>query len=213
MIVYKEIKQWSDEWLELRWWVLTWTKLKGALWWKQAQLTQIYELIWEEFAPLEDFYKSPAMERWNVLEEIAKSKFEEMYNKKVIEIWFCKSDEYKDEFWEWFWFSPDWLIEIDWKFKEAIEIKCPLSKNFVKYSIEWIIPAEYEKQVYSYFLINEDLEKLYFIIYHPDFYLKDKKMKVIEVTREMIKEELEELDKKIIAFRKLWIENIKLLQK
>ncbi len=212
MIIFDKVQQGSDEWLKLRWWVLTWTKLKGALWWKQAQLTQIYELIWEEFAPLEETYKSPYMERGNELEPIAKAKFEDLYKKKITEIWFCKSEKFKDKYWEWLWFSPDWLIEIDWKYKEAVEIKCPWGKNFVKYSIEWVIPAEYYDQILTYFLVNEDLERLYFIVFHPDFYLTDKKMKVIEITRDEIKKDLEEIESKLLDFRELWILNIKKLQ-
>ena len=96
MQIYKDIKQWTEEWLKLRGWVITWTKLKWVLAWPKAQETAIFELIWEEFAPLEEWYKSPAMERWNELEPIAKAKFEDLTNKKVSEIWFCKSDKYKD---------------------------------------------------------------------------------------------------------------------
>lgn len=204
--------QWTEQWKNERAWVITGTKLEWVLWWPKAQLTQIYELIWEEFAPLEEIYKSPYMDRWNELEPIAKARYEELMNCKIKEVWFVKSEKYVDEYWEWFWVSPDWLIETNWKYTKAIEIKCPWSKNFVKYSIEWVIPSEYYKQVMAYFLVNEDLQELDFIIFHPDFYLTDKKLKVINIKRDDLKDDLLLADWKILEFRKLWIDNIKKLK-
>ena len=156
MQIYKDIKQWTEEWLKLRGGVITWTKLKWVLAWPKAQETSIFELIWEEFAPLEETYKSSAMERWNELEPIAKAKFEDLKWIKVEEVWFIKSDIYKDEFWSWLGLSPDWIIPFDnWtlnKYKEAIEIKCPWAKNHAKYIIENKLPDEYKPQVINYFL-------------------------------------------------------------
>jgi len=219
MQIYKDIKQWTDEWLKLRWWVITWTKLKGVLWWPKAQETQIFELIWEEFAPLEPTFQNQAMQRWNELEPIAKAKFEDMTKIKIEEVWFIKSDEYKDDFGSWLWLSPDWIIATDfkqnkaWSFKytEGIEIKCPWAKNHAKYIIENKLPDEYKPQAINYFLVMEDLEKLYFVTYNPDFYIKDKKLFIIEITREQLQKEIEKAKEKLLDFRKVWIEKIKVL--
>jgi len=57
----------------------------------------------------------------------------------------------------------------------------------------------------------EDLEKLYFVTYNPDFYIKDKKLFIIEITREQLQKEIEKAKEKLLDFRKVWIEKIKVL--
>lgn len=217
MKIYKDIKQGTEEWLKLRAWVITWTKLKGIMGWPKAQETQIFELIWEEFAPLEENYRSPAMERWNDLEPIAKAKFEEIKNIKVEEVWFIKSDKYNDKFWFWLWLSPDWIIEDmktpENKYNEALEIKCPWPKNHAKYIIENKIPDDYKPQVVNYFIVMPDLEKLYFVTYNPDFYIKDRQLFIIEVTREDLLKDIEKAQERLIEFRWKWIEKIKIITK
>lgn len=223
MIIYKDIIQWTPEWLEMRWGVITWTKLKNVLAWPKAQDTQIYELVWEEFAPLEEQYTSFAMQRWTDLEPIAKEKYIELTKEKVEEVWFIKSDIYKDEFWEYLWLSPDWIIatwaEISetWElmyplYGKAIEIKCPWAKNHTKYIIENKTPDEYKDQIINYFLVIDELQELDFISYHPDFYLEDKKLHIINIKRNDLEKDLEKAREKIFYFRKKWIEKIKLLQ-
>lgn len=211
MQIYKDIIQWTEEWLKLRGWVITWTKLKGVLWWPKAQETAIFELIWEEFSLLEESYKNPAMERWNELEPIAKAKFEEMKSITVEEVWFIKSNKYKDEFWSWLWLSPDWIISDNEKYIGAIEIKCPWAKNHVKYIIENKIPDDYKPQVINYFLVMQDLETLYFVTYNPDFYIKDKRLFLIEITRSSLEDDIKKAEEKLLWFRKKWIEKIKKL--
>jgi len=219
MKVYKDIQQGSEDWKRIRAWIITWTSLKDVLWWPKAQETAIYNLIAWEFAPLEETYTSSAMQRWNELEPIAKAKFEDMTKIKIEEVWFIKSDEYKDDFGSWLWLSPDWIIATDfkqnkaWSFKytEGIEIKCPWAKNHAKYIIENKLPDEYKPQAINYFLVMEDLEKLYFVTYNPDFYIKDKKLFIIEITREQLQKEIEKAKEKLLDFRKVWIEKIKVL--
>lgn len=216
MIVYKDIIQWEEKWMLERAWVITGTKLKGVLAWPQAQETQIYELIWEEFAPLEEQFSSFAMQRWTDLEPIAKAKYIDLTKEEVEEIWFIKSEVYKDEFWEYLGLSPDWIIynEIEpWQFliSKAIEIKCPWAKNHTKYIIENKIPKEYFEQIMNYFLVIDELEELDFISYHPDFYLEDKKLHIINIKRSDLEKDLEKAREKILDFRKKWIEKIKLL--
>lgn len=213
MQIYTDIEQGSEEWLKLRGWVITWTKLKGVMWWPKAQETQIYELIWEEFAPLEVWFKNSAMERWIELEPIAKAKYEDITNQKVEEVWFIKSDKYKDDFWSWLGLSPDWIIKIDNVYKKAVEIKCVWAKNHTKYIIENKIPDDYKNQVLTYFLVMEDLEELDFVIFNPDFYIKEKQLFTIRITREELQKDLEKAEDKIIEFRKKWLENINIITK
>lgn len=210
MKIIKDIEQGSQEWLEARAWTLTWTKLKWAVSARKGTAeTLIYELIWEEFAPLLSNFASEAMQRWTDLEEEAKFMYQSITEEKVEEVWFIQSTKYVDKFGSWLWLSPDWIIEKDWKYKKAIEIKCPLGKNFIKYYIENKIPDEYKYQILTYFLVIEDLEELDFIIYNPDFHLQNKRLKIITITREELKEELQQVELKLYEFRAIWIENIK----
>ena len=211
MIIYKDILQGSEEWLKLRWWVITWTKLKWVLAWPQAQLTQVYELIAEEFAELEPTFTSPAMQRWNDLEPIARAKYEEITKQKVEEVWFIKSEVYQDDFGSWLWLSPDWIIYKDDKIIKAIEIKCPWAKNHCKYIIEKQTPKEYLEQILNYFLVIDDLQELDFITYNPDFYIKDLQLVIITITRKDLEKDLEKAKDKILKFRELWVENIRKL--
>lgn len=218
MIIHKDLKQWSDEWKQARAWVITWTKLKWVLAWPKAQETQIYELIWEEFAPLEECFINYAMQRGTELEPIAKAKYIDITKEEVEEVWFIKSETYKDDFWSYLWLSPDWIIfkEIEpWisKILKAIEIKCPWWKNHSKYIIENKVPDEYKQQIINYFLVIDELEELDFISYHPDFYIQTKKIHIINIKRSDLEKEIEKAKEKILEFRQKWIKNIKLLTK
>jgi len=204
MKIYKDLVQWTEEWLELRAWVITWTKLKSVVWSVTVQKTIMYELIWEEFTPIEPGIKNKAMERWNELEPIAKKKYEELTWEKVEEVWFIKTEDYV-------WLSPDWIIKKDWKYSKAVEIKCPMWKNFSRYILENKIPAEYKWQVVHYFVVMEDLEELDFVIFNPDFYIKEAQMKILNIKRDDLFADIEKAKISIKDFRVNWLKNINLL--
>ena len=205
MEIFKNIEQGTEEWLKARAWVITWTKLKNICWSSKTQETAMYELIAEEFAPLEENFSSQAMQRWKELESIAKAKYIDKTWEKVEEIWFIKKNDYV-------WLSPDWVIfSEDWKIRKAIEIKCPLAKSFTKCILEKKIPEEYKYQVIMYFLVISDLEELDFILYNPDFYIKEKRLFVINIKRSELEKEIYKAESKIEIFRKKWLEKIKTL--
>ena len=205
MEIFKEIKQWSTEWFNIRAWVITWTKLKSVLWSKKVQETVMYELIAEEFAPLEDEKTSSSMQRGKELEPIAKAHYELATFQKVDEVGFIKLNDYM-------WLSPDGVIfDENWKIKKAVEIKCPMHKNYTKYLLEDKIPDEYLYQVLQYFLVLEDLEELDFVIFNPDFYIEEKKIKIKTVKRQDIQALIYISKPKIEEFRKAWLEKIKTL--
>ena len=205
MEIFKNIEQGSEEWLKARAWVITWTKLKNICWSSKTQETAMYELIAEEFAPLEENFSSQAMQRWKELESIAKAKYIDKTWEKVEEIWFIKKNDYV-------WLSPDWVIfDENEKIKKAIEIKCPWAKNFTKCILENKIPEEYKYQVIMYFLVISDLEELDFILYNPDFYIKEKRLSVINMKSQDLENDIYKVESQIEIFRKKWLENIKLL--
>lgn len=53
----------------------------------------------------------------------------------------------------------------DGKATEAIEVKCLSSAKVVKAFLEKKYPKEYAPQVLKYFMVNDDLEVLHFVIY------------------------------------------------
>lgn len=74
--------------------------------------------------------------------------------------------------------SPDRVIKSsDGKIREAVEIKCLSSENVLKVwwdkrhltdggSDFWALPSnEYQAQVIKYFMVNDDLETLYWVVY------------------------------------------------
>lgn len=205
MEIFKNIEQGTEEWLKIRAWVITWTKLKNICWSSKTQETAMYELIAEEFAPLEENFSSQAMQRWKELESIAKAKYIDKTWEKVKEIWFIKKNDYV-------WLSPDGVIfDENEKIKKAIEIKCPWAKNFTKCILENKIPEEYKYQVIMYFLVISDLEELDFILYNPDFYIKEKRLFIINIKRSKLEKEIYQAESQIEIFRKSWLEKIKTL--
>jgi len=55
MKIYKDLEQWTPEWLEIRKWKVTGTKLKWVLGWPEANLTELYTLLAEEYIEEEEW--------------------------------------------------------------------------------------------------------------------------------------------------------------
>jgi len=200
MKIYKELEQWTQEWLDTRKWVITWTKLKWVLWWPKANLTEIYTLLSDIYIEEEDGLRPyEIIERWHELEPIAKAKYEELTWYTVEEVGFITTQD-------WLWLSPDGIISIENKYSRAIEIKCPMWKNYMKYLLEDKIPDEYKAQVVNYFVVMEDLIELDFIIFHPWTSVEIKSLHIIKVTREQLQKDIDKANEKIVSFKKQWDE-------
>lgn len=228
MEIFRDIQQWTPEWLKMRAGVFTWTCLKKIMtgkflkdWktpdatMKKSMLWLMYELIGWEFSYDENApeVKNYALTMWNELEPIAREKYQEITWYRVQEVWFIKKND-------WLGLSPDWLIEENKEYTKAVEFKCPLgndSAKFFKYMFEWINALKndtdkYIWQIVHYFIVIDDLEELDFVVFNPNI-SKDKQMHIINIKREDILEEIEEGKKRIEAFREIWVEHIKLLIK
>jgi len=194
MKIIKNLEQWTPEWLEYRKGKITWTSLKWVTGWPKAQLTAMYELLAEQYIEEEDLRPYEIMERWNHLEDIAKLFFQDITWKKVEEVGFIEKDDQHG-------LSPDGIIKT-WKvYWEALEIKCPRWKNYVKYYIENKIPDEYKNQVINYFIVMEDLQKLYFMIYSPDTINWLPEYKIIEITRADLEVDIRKAEEKLVWFK------------
>ncbi len=105
-------------------------------------------------------YQSEAMKRGSEMEPEARTALELIRDYEVTEVGIIRKDE-------WVQCSPDGLIYQNEKIEGAIEIKCPLPNNQVKYLKANKVPAEYIPQTQGYFYCCEDLKWLDFFSYCP----------------------------------------------
>lgn len=191
------LEQRSPEWFKARLGKITGTRLKEIF--KADNLPLIDEMIAEIISEqFEDNYVNSSMQRGIDLEPIVKEYYELLKEIKIINIGFCLSEEN-----DYLGLSPDGFTKDR---KGAIEIKCPSTKNHVKYIRMNQIPNDYKHQCYCYFLVNKSLEWLDFISFDDRF--KSKIMFIHRINRSEILEELEkteaELNKFILKFEKYY---------
>ena len=128
-----------------------------------------------------------AMLRGQILEEEARELISEKLGKNIIpgRVWQSDVNEYMI-------CSPDGeIVDDTGKVSEAVEIKCLDSWKVVKAYYEKRPPLEYEAQIIQYFLVNENLQKLYFCIYSDVFTNPDLGLQIFELKREDYREKIE----------------------
>lgn len=131
-----------------------------------------------------------AMLRGQILEDEARELISEKLGKQIIpgRVWQSDVNEYMI-------CSPDGEIakSIDeyTDIIEAVEIKCLDSWKVVKAYYEKRPPLDYEAQIIQYFLVNENLQKLYFCIYSDVFTNPDLELQIFELKREDYQEKIE----------------------
>lgn len=128
-----------------------------------------------------------AMLRGQILEEEARELISEKLGKKIIpgRVWQSDVNEYMI-------CSPDGeIVDDTGKVSEAVEIKCLDSWKVVKAYYEKHPPLDYEAQIIQYFLVNENLQKLYFCIYSDVFTNPDLGLQIFELKREDYREKIE----------------------
>jgi len=171
------IEQGSPEWEQLRKTHFTGTMLKGICGTPKARQEMLYEVIANRLilgVDSDTDYENP-MDRG--------SRFELEKNVSIERVGFIENDENPIIS-----NSPDGYVK-DTDDKIAIEIKCPLGKNYVKLWLTNKVPEEYLYQVFQYFIVNPKLEKLYFVGYHPQIQVHP--LHIIEVFRKDILQEIE----------------------
>jgi len=196
MKIVNDFQQGSDEWLEYRKGKISGTMLSDLYSKRGNRKIGFYELIAENIAIDPD--DENRMDRGLRLEDEAVEVFEMKTNKKVERVGVCVHDKYRDII-----NSPDGLIKKGNKYPEAIEIKCLSSARHLQAVLENKVPNEYEAQMIQYFIVNEDLNKLYFVFYDPR--ITAIPMHVIEITRE----ELGELPQKYLQFQLEQLQEVK----
>ena len=128
-----------------------------------------------------------AMLRGQILEDEARELISEKLGKKIIpgRVWQSEVNEYMI-------CSPDGeIVDETGDVLEAVEIKCLDSWKVVKAYYEKRPPLEYEAQIIQYFLVNENLQKLYFCIYSDVFTNPELGLQIFELKREDYQEKIE----------------------
>lgn len=195
MKIYNEIEQQTPAWHYLRKGKVTGTTLKAIIGTPKAYKDAFYTIVGERLTEGDMDSDERPMDRGNRLEDQARAMFEFKTGKKVKITGFCESDEN-----QFIGFSPDGLIDQDDNgiFTEDIEIKCPETKNYVKAWFENEVPEEYYPQVIQSFIVNEKLEKKYFVLYHPE--IKVHPMHIIEVHRGDVQSDIANYKNKELIF-------------
>ena len=168
------VKQGTDEWMQLRKGKITGITLKSIMGTPKARQESIYKILAERLTVgVENDEYENAMDRGVRLEPDAIAAFELQTGKQVERTGFCEDDDNPLIA-----NSPDGLIGET----EAIEAKCLGGKNHIKMWLTNEIPDEHYWQVVQYFVVNEKLEKLYFVGYNPNIPVHP--LHIIEVLRD-----------------------------
>jgi len=168
----------EEEWLEFRKGKITGSKkIKPSR--GNNKLIGFYKLIADKLAlPIGE---DNPMERGKELEAEAIEEFAKIIGEKVdnnLVIW-LRDDNANIAL------SPDGIISDE----EAVEVKCLLSARHIEAFLKQEIPSKYKEQVLQYFVVNEKLQKLYFVFYNPKFMVHQ--LFYITILRETIKTEVE----------------------
>lgn len=172
-----------EEWLAARLGKITGSRLKDIIV-KRGTGKKIgfYELIAERLGVPAD--NENPMDRGTRLEPLAIELFEKTSGKKVdtsLVIW--SRDENENIA-----ISPDGFIGNKKSPKEAVEVKCLSSARHIEALLTQKVPDEYEMQTIQYFIVNDKLETLYFVMYDPRILAKE--FFVLTVNRKDIEEQI-----------------------
>lgn len=185
-----QVNQRTPEWEQLRRGKITGTGLKKILGTPKARSDYFYELLAERLT-IDDGIELSAMDRGTHLEVQALEFFEQITGKIVETIGFVESSKHQNIA-----SSPDGLIKVKGKYREAVEIKCLSSGHHLRAWLEDSIPKDYFPQAVQYFIVNPDLETLYFVLFDPRMTVHP--MHVITVERKDIQEAITEYEQKEI---------------
>lgn len=178
------VEQRSLDWLDLRKGKVTGTGLKKIVGTKLGRDSYFVEILAERLAVDDGSQESP-IERGERLESSAIEAFEYETGKIVENIGFIQDDDNEDIA-----ISPDGLIKNEGKYTEAVEIKCLSSANHIRAWIDNEVPKDYYPQVVQYFIVNRDLETLYFCLYDPRITIRP--LHIITVYRQDIEDDIKQ---------------------
>jgi len=165
MTTYHDIRQGSDEWMELRCGRITGTSAAALLVNGKSEnglgagaISLIYRKLAERVTgPDYDTPTNKWMDRGTALEPYARKEYENETFTEVQEIGFISSGDF-------FGYSPDGLVGDD----GMIEIKCPDGTKFVRFSLTREIDKAHMAQM-QWGLLISGRRWCDYVMYHPDF--------------------------------------------
>ena len=203
MMKINNCEQGEKEWQDARLCKISGTRLASAIGTSAKQESLINELIAERLTNVsKENYINLAMAKGSEAEEYAIEEYELKTGEITEEVGLCINDEF-----EWLVNSPDRLIKRDGKYKKAVEVKCPNTDTLVGYVRKGGIPKDYLPQVMSYFLVNEDLEELDFVIYDPRIDTDQYRLVITNVKRKDLP--LEKTKEQVLIFWNKYQEELK----
>jgi len=126
-----ELEQGTPEWLNARLGKVTGTRLAAVMGSKVVRQGLINELIAEQLTELyEEVTPNAAMQRGTEEEPFAIKAYEKKFKCKTVEVGMCVSDEF-----DWLALSPDRLRMRAKKYVRGVEVKSPMTKTVVKYTM------------------------------------------------------------------------------
>lgn len=170
-----------EDWLDARRGKITGTRVKDLMSANGKKKAAFYELIAERVAVAPD--DENPMERGARLEEEALKTFSDAAGKELdtsLIIW-TRDDNDSIAV------SPDAFVIGE---PAAVEVKCLSSAKHIETFLTQKMPSEYESQVAQYFVVNDELERVYMVFYDPRVTIRP--FFYLTITREEVAEEVAE---------------------
>ncbi len=181
MKTHRDIEQGSDAWHQIRKGKITGTMLKQIMGTPKARSEATYEFIAELLTVGIPDDENP-MERGKRLEPEALAAFTYQTGLAVETVGFCEHDDDPSIA-----NSPDALVVGK---NAAVEVKCLNGAKHVKMWFTESVPDDYKWQVVQYFVVNDQLETLYFVGYHPE--IESHPLVILTISRSSVFAEIEE---------------------
>lgn len=161
MKIIDNIPQNSPEWLELRKGKITGSKLSDIVTLRgSGRKIGFYQLIADKLS-LDD-ESEDGTERGHALEREGIEALSSKIGIDFEQVGLCCHDEYPDIA-----NSPDGLAKIEGKYSVAAEVKCLSGARHIEAWHTKELDNSYRFQALQYFIVNPDLETLYFAFYDP----------------------------------------------
>lgn len=191
----------QKEWLKFRVGKIGGSGLKDIIVFKgEGEKIMFYQLIADRLAIPKD--SEDARDRGHRLEVEAIEELEKKIDKvfiKDLHIWQREDNES-------IMVSPDGYSEDE---KEAVEVKCLNTAEHIEALITGKYPVKYKYQVLQYFIVNDNLKKLYFVMYEPRLIVQQHIY--FEINREDLESDIEkylEYEKEKLEKVNYWVEKL-----
>lgn len=198
MKAYYDIEQRTDEWFEVKHARIGGTRSGTA---EKTLLPEIVGELTEPFYGGEEGFTSHAMQRGIDLEPLARETLEAELFIQFKECGWLQSDDN-----DLLGISPDGITECE---TIMCEIKCPSAKKHMEQVLSTEILPDYVDQLIHAFIVNEKLEKHYFVSFRPEntkkplWYrelTKDSEVNVGTLARPVMAKIADEVKKRLEAF-------------